>query len=191
MLIENLGLAYAQLVDTMENHTVPPDGANMPEARSDWQRPPRRSSGLPSEQSYGGCGGCSGNFGGKCGGLGLTGAWNFGFSSNSGGGYRGLSGKFGGGFGGSGPGGYGGAGDGASSHDDPTSRTLAAVTGGNGACHCAHVSELLKRVDAIELRAAATERGSEPPQGAATDRGEDPWQRGYEQTRPYRDARAP
>ena len=39
MLIENLGLAYAQLVDTMENHMAPPDGANMPEARSDWQRP--------------------------------------------------------------------------------------------------------------------------------------------------------
>ena len=62
MLIENLGLAYAQLVDTMENYMAPPDCPNMPEARSDWQRPPRRSSGLPSEQSYGGCGGCSANF---------------------------------------------------------------------------------------------------------------------------------
>ena len=65
------------------------------------------------------------------------------------------------------------------------------MTGGNGAYHCVHVSELLKRVDAIELRAATTGRRSEPPRGAATDRGEDPWQPGYEPNRPHRDAGAP
>ena len=85
MLIDNLGLAYAQLLATIENSKAPPDTADMPE----WNRPPRGSNGLPSEQSYGGCGGCSGNFGGKCGGLGLTGAWNFVFSGNSAGGFGG------------------------------------------------------------------------------------------------------
>ena len=56
-LIDNLGLAYAQLLTTVENANTPPDAADMP----DWQRPPRRSNGVPSERSYGGCGGCSGN----------------------------------------------------------------------------------------------------------------------------------
>ena len=65
-LIDNLGLAYAQLLTTVENANTPPDAADMP----DWQRPPRRSNGVPSERSYGGCGGCSGNSWGNSGGAG-------------------------------------------------------------------------------------------------------------------------
>ena len=57
MLIENLGFAYAKLVDTVEKYVAPQDGASIPETRSDWKRPPRRTTGLPNEQSYGGCGG--------------------------------------------------------------------------------------------------------------------------------------
>ena len=113
----------------------------------------------------------------------MTGAWNVGS-----GGCGGHSGNFGGGFGGSGP---GGAGDGPVSHDDPTSRNLAAATGGNGACHCVHVSELLTRVDALELQNATTGRGNVLPRGTANNRGEDPWQPGYEPNRPPRDAGAP
>ena len=45
------------------------------------------------------------------------------------------------------------------------------MTGGNGACHCVYVSELLTRVDAIELRDATTFRDAY--------RGGDPWQPGY------------
>ena len=48
MLIDNLGLAYAQLLAAMENSKAPPDAADMPE----WQRPPRRSNGVPRENSY-------------------------------------------------------------------------------------------------------------------------------------------
>ena len=94
LLIENLGFAYAKLADTVEKSVAPPDGANIPETRSDWQRPPRRTTGMPNEQSYGGCGGCPGSVRGRSGGLGLTGAWN--------------SGSSGGGLGGSGSGGCGG-----------------------------------------------------------------------------------
>ena len=65
------------------------------------------------------------------------------------------------------------------------------MTGGNGACHGVHVSELLTSVDAIELRTATTGRGNEPPGGTANDRGEDPWQPGYEPNRPPRDAGTP
>ena len=61
LLIDNLGFAYAQLVDTVEKYAAPPDGESIPETRSDWQRPPRRATGLPNEQSYGGCGGYPGN----------------------------------------------------------------------------------------------------------------------------------
>ena len=57
LLIDILGLAYAQLLTTVESTRAPPDAADMP----DWQRPPRRSNCLPHEHSYGGCGGCSGN----------------------------------------------------------------------------------------------------------------------------------
>ena len=71
LLIDNLGLAYAQLMATIESSKAPPDAADMP----GWQRPPRRSNGVPPEHSYGGCGGCSGNSGGKQWGLELWSLW--------------------------------------------------------------------------------------------------------------------
>ena len=67
---KTLGFAYAQLLATTENFktntlevptSAPPNTADMP----GWNRPTRRSIGLPSEQSYGGCGGCSGSFEGE------------------------------------------------------------------------------------------------------------------------------
>ena len=92
LLIENLGFAYARLADTVEKCLEPPDGASIPEARSDWQRPARRTAGLQGEQFYGGPGGYPGNVGGRSGGLGLAGAW----------GQGGCEGHPGGGFGGCG-----------------------------------------------------------------------------------------
>ena len=50
------------------------------------------------------------------------------------------------------------------------------MTGGNGACHCVHVSELLTRVDAIELPDVPRDRRVE---ASSTERGRDPWQPGY------------
>ena len=71
LLIDNLGLAYAQLMATIESSKARPDAADMP----GWQRPPCRSNGIPHEHSYGGCGGCSGNSWGK-----QWGGWNYGGS---------------------------------------------------------------------------------------------------------------
>ena len=56
LLAENLGFAYAKLADTVEKCLEPPDGANIPEAPSDWRRPARRTAGLQGEQFYGGPG---------------------------------------------------------------------------------------------------------------------------------------
>ena len=66
--------------------------------------------------------------------------------------------------------------------DDTTGRTLAAVTGSNGTCHCVHVSELLNCVDAIELRTPDPYSRT-----TAAERGGDPWQPGYEPGRAHRD----
>ena len=55
--LNSLDEAYAQVLATLESVYTAPDGANIPEAPSDWRRPARRTAGLQGEQFYGGPGG--------------------------------------------------------------------------------------------------------------------------------------
>ncbi len=74
-------------------------------------------------------------------------------------------------WGGAAPPGIPTGGAGSSGDGDPQRAVLAAVTGGNGRCHCVHVSTLIDKVGALEARSA----GGHP---AEPGRGLDPWHSG-------------